>query len=529
MIKSKGEIDLHLILGQAGSGKSSKLYNMIEDEINNNGMKPMILCNKWLLVRSTQKRIKNLKVSRSIPVKTVQSITSTNINVQEGLRGINTIILDEFSQINYNTLLSLSDICKKVGITRVIAAGDFLQNEPITGGSYSPMRLIIRQFLLGVTSNFFASLNNYPIYQWLDEQHQFNNGILEVPKDLNTILKSIHYDVLLKNWRQNGKVMIRTSDDMRRLLQDNVYHLQYDGEREEKLEKAIRRTDWQIIVADWQQMSTVNKFAFDNGLEGCHTDYYIDIRGYTDINYRNYYRLTPRGYKLINGKDDSIQDDFQLTQCIRPTFAIIADSAQGLEFDNVLLVSLLDKTFFEKVKSRSWSNFSFNSLYMAMTRHKIEVDLCVDHRGWIDINKTLDIVPYAKKGMIEEEWLHYCARYSENYNEALKMYKSKGHYFHNNGYLISRICNTWVRFAPGVKNFDIKLTTDLSFLRLWRKYHPRIKNKELEDIFKNNNKNSAKIEDWIKKVGKENIDTSLSTRKFKALYGKTKSQVMKYM
>ena len=528
---TKGEIDLHLILGQAGSGKSSKLFNMIETEMNEGKMRPIILCNKWLLVRSTEKKVSKLNVNHNVRVQTVQSITERTINVQNQLAGIDTIILDEFSQIDYNTLLSLADACKKVGITRIIAAGDFLQNEPIKGGSYSPMRLIIRQFLLGITSNFFASLNFYPIYEWLKDQSQYNHGVLEVPKDLRTMLKSISYEALLDNWRQNGKVTIRNSQDMRQLLADNLYLFQYDGEYKDKLKKAIMRKDWQIIVADWKQMAVVNKFAYDNGLNGCQTDYYIDIRGYQDENYRNYYKLTQKGYRLINGRDDSIKDDFELMQCIRPTFAIIADSAQGLEFDNVMLVSLLDESVNKGSKYKSWSNFSFNSLYMAMTRHKIEVDLCVDEHGWKDMNRTLDIVPYAKKDMIEEEWLHYCARVNMPAFEALEMYKNKSHYFVNNGYFVSNIGNTVVRFAKGTKTFDIGLKPDYTLLKLWKQYHPNIIDENVEKTLKKSKTNNSNtvILDWINEIGKENIDMSLSVRKFKAKYGKTKSQVEKYL
>lgn len=86
--------------------------------------------------------------------------------------------------------------------------------------------------------------------------------------------------------------------------------------------------------------------------------------------------------------------------------------------------------------------------------------------------------------MIEEEWLHYCARVNMPAFEALEMYKNKSHYFVNNGYFVSNIGNTVVRFAKGTKTFDIGLKPDYTLLKLWKQYHPNVIDENVEKTLK---------------------------------------------
>lgn len=533
----KGSTRLRIIFGQAGSGKSTKLINMIKSgEIE----RPIVLCSKWMLVRTMKERLRNNGIF-DCRVNTIQSITNNIDNAPSILAGVDTIVIDEFSQIDYNQLLLLVDSAEKLGIVEMFAAGDFLQNEPINGGSYSPMRHIIRKYLLGKTSNFFASLIREPIYEMMIKDKLKE---IEVPKELNTIFNKIEVDVLNNNWRQNGNISIRGYVDIQSLLNTSFkdvknYTLSYS-----KLKKAILLSNWQIIVADWHQMNIVNAFADSNDLfKDANNDdqFYIDARGFSDVNYRKYYKKIDGRYKIINGRDD-VKVEMDTMVHIKPTYAIVADSAQGMEFENVLLFSMLDKDTRLGIKFSSWSNFSFNTLYMAATRHKNIVDICVDLNGWKDMRKTLDILPSARKDMLKEEWLEYCLTNAPNSKIGYYEYNRKSHFVRdkNSNRLYSIIGKnilidtpgTEIRFSQNAKK-DIELYSEVEFMRRWLSLH-------IEDEYASNivtkhfgkNKGITKVlhkpnksEKFIIDQGLNNIDFTLSVRKFKEKYNMTKKSV----
>lgn len=520
----KGNTSLKIILGQAGSGKSTKLLDIVSET-----ERPIILCSKWLLVNNMIERlaVRDIKCR----VHTIQSIVERPDNAGAILAGVNTIFIDEFSQISYAQLLSLIDSAEKVGITDMIVSGDFLQNEPIEGGSYSPMRHIIRQFMLGNTSNFFASLIKSNVYEQMASEA---DKTIEVPQALTTLFNDIEYEVMTKNFRQKGAITIRNFNDIAKLLSDNYPVLEQHGFPEFKLNKAINNKDWQIIVADWNQMKSVNQFAYmNNAVNRGDKQFYIDVRGYSDSTKRKYYVKDGEGFRLLNGRYSGYLSQKDILN-IQPTYAIIADSAQGLEFENVLLYSRLNEEYELERKYSSWSNFSFNSLYMAATRHINEVDFCLDDKGFKDIQRALTKMPHAKKSLVSEEWLMYCVCKAPDPIIGYEEYIKRTHFIKDDNKLYSIIGMDKEKGIPPIKisfaantEHQIDLYTEYRFMYLWlrnRGEHERVR-EVFKEIRKSDRVKASKCEQFIIETGVENIDFSLSVRKFKAAYGLTKGSV----
>lgn len=539
--------NLHLIVGQAGSGKSTTLYNSIK---NGEIEKPIILCSKWMLVRETQKRLKSIGID--CEVRTIQSIANNVNNFKNLLFGVKNVVLEEFSQINYDLLLSLVDKIEQIGIKDIYAVGDFLQNVPIGNNGYSeeysPMRHILRQYLLGKKSNFFASIVDDNIYDMMIDDNVRN---IEVPEKLQTIFKSIDIIVLNKNYRNTEGVIIRNYQDINELILKNMN--QSRSIYLNKIIEAAAKDDTQIIVADWRQMQRVNSI-INNSKEyyqnlNFETNLYYDIRGVYDAYRRKYYIKNNNGYEIINGRSDYILNKDEIELYLKPTYAYVSDSIQGMEFENVLIVSLLDGEE-ENNKFKSWSNFHFNSLYTAMTRHKKNIDIAADKLGIMDIMKASNKLPNAKKDMLAEEWLMYCIMKAPNCEIGWKEYNRMSHFEIVEEYGVKKIYSiigkNKLMDKHGFRiNFnrntvhEIPLVKAFTFASLWEK------NRQPDD-FSRNERNKvllprtqkgrkSKISIWIDSLSKEEYEelvkdiSMLSVRNFKDKYGKTKVSVEKYI
>ena len=538
---------LHLIVGQAGSGKSTTLYNSIK---NGEIEKPVILCSKWMLVRETQKRLEIIGID--CKVRTIQSITNNVDDFKNVLSGVKNIVLEEFSQINYDLLLSLVDKIEQIGIKDIYAIGDFLQNVPIgnNGSSeeYSPMRHRLRQYLLCKRSNFFASIVNDNIYNMMIEE---NIRKIDVPEKLQTILKSIDIIVLNKNYRNTKGVIVRNYQDINMLILRNMN--QSRSVYLNKIIEAAASDETQIIVADWRQMQKINGIVKDRKEYypklNFETDLYYDIRGVYDTSHRKYYIKIDDNYEIINGRSDTIMKKDEIELYLKPTYAYVSDSIQGMEFENVLIVSLLNGEE-ENNKFKSWSNFHFNSLYTAMTRHKRNIDISADKLGMVDIVKASNKLPNAKKDMLAEEWLMYCIMKAPNCEIGWKEYNRLSHFEVVEEYGTKKIYSIIGRDGlinqHGFRiNFnkntvhEIPLVKAFTFASLWEK------NRQPDD-FSRNERNKillprtqkgrkSKVSIWIDSLTKEEYEeliqdiSMLSVRNFKEKYGKTKVSVEKYI
>lgn len=539
--------NLHLIVGQAGSGKSTTLYNSIKNgEIES----PIILCSKWMLVKETQKRLNRIGIN--CKVRTIQSIAKNNNNFKNILSGVKNIVLEEFSQINYDLLLSLVDKIEQIGIKDIYAVGDFLQNVPIGSNGqneeYSPMRYILRQYLLGKRSNFFASIVNDNIYNMMIDE---NVRKIDVPEKLQTIFKSIDVIVLNKNYRNTEGVIVRNYQDMNKLILKNMN--QSRSIYLNKIIEAASKDDTQIIVADWRQMQKIN--AIINGRKEYYpnlnfeTNLYYDVRGVHDIFHRKYYIKIDDGYEIINGRTNYILNKDEIELYLKPTYAYVSDSIQGMEFENVLIVSLLDGEE-ENGKFKSWSNFHFNSLYTAMTRHRKKIDIAADELGMLDIMKASNKLPNAKKDMLAEEWLMYCIMKAPNCEIGWIEYNKLSHFEIVEEYGTQKIYSIIgkdklmdkhgfrINFNKNASH-EIPLVKAFTFASLWEK------NRQPDD-FSRNERNKvllprtqkgrkSKISIWIDSLSKEEYEelikdiSMLSVRNFKEKYGKTKLNVEKYI
>lgn len=539
--------NLHLIVGQAGSGKSTTLYNNIK---NGEIEKPIILCSKWMLVRETQKRLKSVGIN--CEVRTIQSVANNVNNFKNILFGVKNIVLEEFSQINYDLLLSLVDKIEQIGIKDIYAVGDFLQNVPIGSNGqneeYSPMRHILRQYLLGKKSNFFASIVDDNIYNMMIEE---NVRKIDVPEKLQTIFKSIDIIVLNKNYRNAEGVIIRNYQDMNKLILKNMN--QSRSIYLNKIIEAASKKDTQIIVADWRQMQKINRIVKERKEYypnlNFETNLYYDIRGVYDAYRRKYYIKIDNSYEIINGRSDYILNKDEIELYLKPTYAYVSDSIQGMEFENVLIVSLLDGEE-ENSKFKSWSNFHFNSLYTAMTRHKKNIDIAADELGMLDIMKASNKLPNAKKDMLAEEWLMYCIMNAPNCEIGWREYNRLSHFEIIEEYgtkkIYSIIGKDKLMSQHGFRiNFnknathEIPLVKAFTFASLWEK------NRQPDD-FSRNERNKvllprtqkgrkSKVSIWIDSLSKEEYEelvkdiSILSVRNFKEKYGKTKMSVEKYI
>lgn len=538
---------LHLIVGQAGSGKSTTLYNSIK---NGEIEKPVILCSKWMLVRETQKRLERIGID--CKVRTIQSITNNVDDFKNVLSGVKNIVLEEFSQINYDLLLSLVDKIEQIGIKDIYAIGDFLQNVPIgnNGSSeeYSPMRHILRQYLLGKRSNFFASIVNDNIYDMMIEE---NIRKIDVPENLQTILKSIDIIVLNKNYRNTKGVIVRNYQDINMLILRNMN--QSRSVYLNKIIEAAASDETQIIVADWRQMQKINGIVKDRKEYypklNFETDLYYDIRGVYDTSHRKYYIKVDDTYEIINGRSDTIMKKDEIELYLKPTYAYVSDSIQGMEFENVLIVSLLNGEE-ENNKFKSWSNFHFNSLYTAMTRHKRNIDIAADELGMVDIVKASNKLPNAKKDMLAEEWLMYCIMKAPDCEIGWKEYNRLSHFEVVEEYGTKKIYSIIGRDGlinqHGFRiNFnkntvhEIPLVKAFTFASLWEKnrqpddFSRTERNKILLPRTQKGRKSKVSI--WIDSLTKEEYEeliqdiSMLSVRNFKEKYGKTKVSVEKYI
>lgn len=539
--------NLHLIVGQAGSGKSTTLYNNIK---NGEIEKPIILCSKWMLVRETQKRLKSIGIN--CEVRTIQSVANNVNNFKNILFGVKNIVLEEFSQINYDLLLSLVDKIEQIGIKDIYAVGDFLQNVPIGSNGqneeYSPMRHILRQYLLGKKSNFFASIVDDNIYDMMIEE---NVRKIDVPEKLQTIFKSIDIIVLNKNYRNAEGVIIRNYQDMNKLILRNMN--QSRSIYLNKIIEAASKKDTQIIVADWRQMQKINRIVKERKEYypnlNFETNLYYDIRGVYDAYRRKYYIKIDNSYEIINGRSDYILNKDEIELYLKPTYAYVSDSIQGMEFENVLIVSLLDGEE-ENSKFKSWSNFHFNSLYTAMTRHKKNIDIAADELGMLDIMKASNKLPNSKKDMLAEEWLMYCIMNAPNCEIGWREYNRLSHFEIIEEYgtkkIYSIIGKDKLMSQHGFRiNFnknathEIPLVKAFTFASLWEK------NRQPDD-FSRNERNKvllprtqkgrkSKVSIWIDSLSKEEYEelvkdiSILSVRNFKEKYGKTKMSVEKYI
>ena len=539
--------NLHLIVGQAGSGKSTTLYNNIK---NGEIEKPIILCSKWMLVRETQKRLKSIGIN--CEVRTIQSVANNVNNFKNILFGVKNIVLEEFSQINYDLLLSLVDKIEQIGIKDIYAVGDFLQNVPIGSNGqneeYSPMRHILRQYLLGKKSNFFASIVDDNIYDMMIEE---NVRKIDVPEKLQTIFKSIDIIVLNKNYRNAEGVIIRNYQDMNKLILRNMN--QSRSIYLNKIIEAASKKDTQIIVADWRQMQKINRIVKERKEYypnlNFETNLYYDIRGVYDAYRRKYYIKIDNSYEIINGRSDYILNKDEIELYLKPTYAYVSDSIQGMEFENVLIVSLLDGEE-ENSKFKSWSNFHFNSLYTAMTRHKKNINIAADELGMLDIMKASNKLPNAKKDMLAEEWLMYCIMNAPNCEIGWREYNRLSHFEIIEEYetkkIYSIIGKDKLMSQHGFRiNFnknathEIPLVKAFTFASLWEK------NRQPDD-FSRNERNKvllprtqkgrkSKVSIWIDSLSKEEYEelvkdiSILSVRNFKEKYGKTKVSVEKYI
>lgn len=539
--------NLHLIVGQAGSGKSTTLYNNIK---NGEIEKPIILCSKWMLVRETQKRLKSIGIN--CEVRTIQSVANNVNNFKNILFGVKNIVLEEFSQINYDLLLSLVDKIEQIGIKDIYAVGDFLQNVPIGSNGqneeYSPMRHILRQYLLGKKSNFFASIVDDNIYDMMIEE---NVRKIDVPEKLQTIFKSIDIIVLNKNYRNAEGVIIRNYQDMNKLILRNMN--QSRSIYLNKIIEAASKKDTQIIVADWRQMQKINRIVKERKEYypnlNFETNLYYDIRGVYDAYRRKYYIKIDNSYEIINGRSDYILNKEEIELYLKPTYAYVSDSIQGMEFENVLIVSLLDGEE-ENSKFKSWSNFHFNSLYTAMTRHKKNINIAADELGMLDIMKASNKLPNAKKDMLAEEWLMYCIMNAPNCEIGWREYNRLSHFEIIEEYetkkIYSIIGKDKLMSKHGFRiNFnknathEIPLVKAFTFASLWEK------NRQPDD-FSRNERNKvllprtqkgrkSKVSIWIDSLSKEEYEelvkdiSILSVRNFKEKYGKTKVSVEKYI
>lgn len=539
--------NLHLIVGQAGSGKSTTLYNSIKNgEIES----PIILCSKWMLVRETQKRLRNIGID--CEVRTIQSIANNVNNFKNFLFGVKNIVLEEFSQINYDLLLSLVDKIEQIGIKDIYAVGDFLQNVPIGNNGqneeYSPMRHILRQYLLGKKSNFFASIVDDNIYNMMIEE---NVRKIDVPEKLQTIFKSIDIIVLNKNYRNAEGVIIRNYQDMNKLILKNMN--QSRSIYLYKIIEAASKNDTQIIVADWRQMQKINRIVKERKEYypnlNFETNLYYDIRGVYDYYRRKYYIKIDNSYEIINGRSDHILNKEEIELYLKPTYAYVSDSIQGMEFENVLIVSLLDGEE-ENGKFKSWSNFHFNSLYTAMTRHRKKIDIAADELGMLDIMKASNKLPNAKKDMLAEEWLMYCIMKAPNCEIGWREYNKLSHFEIVEEYGTQKIYSIIgkdklmnkrgfrINFNKNASH-EIPLVKAFTFASLWEK------NRQPDD-FSRNERNKvllprtqkgrkSKISIWIDSLSKEEYEelvkdiSMLSVRNFKDKYGKTKVSVEKYI
>lgn len=539
--------NLHLIVGQAGSGKSTTLYNGIK---NGEIEKPIILCSKWMLVKETQKRLN--KNGINCKVRTIQSIANNVNNFKNILSGVKNVVLEEFSQINYDLLLSLVDKIEQIGIKDIYAVGDFLQNVPIGSNGYneeySPMRHILRQYLLGKKSNFFASIVDDNIYNMMIEE---NVRKIDVPEKLQTIFKSIDIIVLNKNYRNTEGVIIRNYQDINILILRNMN--QTRSIYLNKIIEAASKDDTQIIVADWSQMQKINRIIKERKEYytnlNFETNLYYDIRGVYDTSNRKYYIKIDNNYEIINGRSDYFLNKDEIELYLKPTYAYVSDSIQGMEFENVLIVSLLDGEE-KNGKFKSWSNFHFNSLYTAMTRHKKNIDIAADELGMLDIMKASNKLPNAKKDMLAEEWLMYCIMKAPNCEIGWREYNRLSHFEIVEEYGIKNIYSIIgkdklmnkrgfrINFNKNAVH-EIPLVKVFTFASLWEK------NRQPDDFSRNERnkvllprtrkERKSKVSIWIDSLSKEEYEelvkdiSMLSVRNFKEKYDKTKISVEKYI
>lgn len=465
----KGNTALHLHLGQAGSGKSTSVYNMIKSgEIE----APLILCSRWILVRSIKDKLHTMGIECN--VRTIQSITQRDLDFERNIGNAKTIIIEEFSQVDYTMLLSLVDKLERVGINEVYAIGDALQNSPVQRGpktEYSPIRLILREMLLGKVSNFFSAITHLPIYETIS----IYDPNVPIPKDLQSIFSSIDIRVHTNNYRNNSESSLRSFTDIQNIITNTEPKsiLQLSGD----LVEYARMAEVQLIVADWRTMVTVNNMIEANHLADVPSNVYYDTRCIDDPfkQYRKYYTLRDDRFYEING-NDSMPVGESSRLYFRKTYAMVADSIQGMEFDYVALISILSN---QKDKDQSWSNFSYNSIYTAATRHKKGIKLLFDELGQKDMLKAVNTLPVARMDKLSEEWYSYCINRAPESSIAWKEYERDAHFYIEDNKLYSIIHSggfergSEISLHHKVTSPEIKKVTEFTFMKEWeRKRQP---------------------------------------------------------
>ena len=545
------QIDMNVILGEPGTGKS---YSLIEKAINilkNNEnlyiMTPTHAA-KSRLIDGYNKRYLNKEISSNTRFDLIGSTHTLQDNYQQEKN----ILIDEFSMVTADQFYSLIYRCLIAPQNRINLSvyADEKQLEPVKG---VPALML----LLKCNSDKFKGLTTINFWHYVQNMfyEEINDMRLNIPSSWKLVVKDIHLKIYRKNYRLssiNGlsnynldfyddvlNNQTTTKDDYSEDLIDRINKYYLLVVPTHNIGKKIDK-----ILSDHFKDSTKNVAPFvrlkDNGSSR------IFINPLCHFNHE--YRFNTFIPSLKNYDEKRMEFSFYTT----------VHFCQGATVDN-LVFCMLDT----KIPSSVKSFYSRNLLYVALTRAKYRSEYFGDPD---EFRKMLNIYPddgemYVNMTISNEAANKTYQMIIDNdtvskftISEIINLYRKNFNEMKNNktrqieelqainrDFKIKEATPSKILSAFNPNNIGSKYTQsllNLGYDKIWSEFmHNQMSKNGLKGASKGG-KIAGKIsqtEKWVNQLDKEHYlklkddYKNMSTRVFQREYGHTKRAVEKYL
>lgn len=541
------KIDLSVIVGTPGTGKSSLLVNRAIDSIRHH--KSLYIMTP---TNTAKKRIISGFISETnkgnITIYEYKRLCSSTHVLQYNYKHEQEILIDEFSMLDtsdwYSLLFMVEGETKKHGFdSHITAYGDVKQLPSVKNNG--TLGILLKVNFQKEHKNVSEGFNKYVAIELYKE---INNIELVPPSDWNNAIKHIHLKALHKNYRLSGKLKDEYGNyikDYDERFYDYIYTnniMTADDDKEYcKLVNTFISKKYLIISPTHRIGGIIDKYMANTLSKEELEKQAPFLRNHSKV-YKNPKCTTDYNYDFVDELPDSYDKS---TDNYNYSFYVTVHSCQGATVDNVAFV-----TMNYRVNPHVKAFYSNNMLYTALSRARDNSYFLGDESIFQVMRETyneISTTPYNY--MLQRDALkntYHDLRYMKmQYEDVLKLYRKN---FAMVLQYDKNVVDTALEINPKFKPKPFSDTIVMAML------NPDSKNRKIEkhlqdDWYKaeyhrwfNNVKISrsaqggkhSSVKNWLDSLSDDELnevtdDMYLSRRKFQAKYHHDKRSVKRLL